>query len=440
MKERYKKISPIITLIVLILLGILFYKLNTIANFRSDDYNYHFSFANGTRISSLMDVVNSQKAHYSMMNGRMPAHFLMQLFTIYGKPIFNIFNAIVYMVYIILMSYMITKSWRLKPLTIIMLFIVMWFYTPAYGQTVLWMDGSFNYLWTATIVLIAFLPYRNPKLYDYKINQFIFPIIALIAGWCSETISAGLVFFQFWFILYWMYNKRKHVIPYVITMLMTFAGYCLMMFAPAQLKRLNNVSGGNISILRNLYHFIVVMANRYYIEIILLILLVSISAFLKRHKEINYMAILFFMTAVLSSCTLVAAGIEAISDRAFFGINTLIVISLSILVKNIFEGEQIYFNRMSAVYVLVLLPVFLISYRATYVDMVRTNKEFVKREAYIKSEKEKGEKEIHLKPITSKNDHNPFYLSPDISANPNHWQNTTKAKYYGVDKIILQNN
>ncbi len=435
LKINYKKISPIISILVIAAAAFLMYKLNVLTTFRSDDFNYHYSFADGTRISSFMEVVKSQAAHYKVMNGRIPAHFLMQFFTIYGKPVFNVVNTIVYIFFILLVLYMIKKSWKVNPLTFMTMFVVMWFYLPAFGSTVLWMDGSFNYLWTTVICLLVFLPYRNPKLFDYKVNQFIFPIVGLIAGWCSETTSAGIVFFQFWFILYWMYKKRPHVIPYIITMLTSFAGYCLMTFAPGQMQRLDRVSGGEIPILKNMYHFIVTMGTRYYIEIFVFILLISISIFLNRNKELNYLAVLFFMTAVLAACTLIMAGIQNINERTYFGIETLIVIAMGILIKNIFEDQLSTFQKMNLAYVIILVPLFLINYRAAYVDVRRTHNEYTKREAYIEELKSKGEKELNLKAINSTNDHSPYYLTPDLSPNPNHWQNVTKSKYYDVDKI-----
>lgn len=435
MKLSYKKVSPLISCLVVLFAVFLIYRLNVLTTFRSDDFNYHYSFADGTRISSFMEVVKSQAAHYKVMNGRIPAHFLMQLFTIYGKPVFNIFNTIVYIFFIVLILYMVRKSWKIDPLSFLIMFVIMWFYVPAFGSTVLWMDGSFNYLWTTTIVLFALLPFRNSKLYDYKINQVIFPIIGLIAGWSSETTSAGLVFFQFWIIIYWLCMKRKKIIPYVITMLMSFLGYCLMAFSPGQLQRLDRVSGGEIHILSNLYHFIVAMGNRYYIEIIMFILLMTISIFLKRNKELQLLSTLFFMTAILSSCTLVMTGVGSINERTYFGIHTFLVISLSILVKAIFDDQLSAFKKMSLAYVIVLVPLFLINYRAAYVDVKRTNIEYTKRELYIEELKEKGEKVLDLTAITSNNDHSPYYLTPDLSPNPNHWQNVTKSKYYGVDQI-----
>ncbi|UDM73832.1 DUF3329 domain-containing protein [Vagococcus fluvialis] len=439
MKNYLKKYSQVINILIIICVGILMYNLNYLTTFRGDDFNYHYSFADGTRISSLLDVFKSQVAHYKVMNGRIPAHFLMQTFTIFGKPVFNIMNTIVYLFFIGLVMYMINRSWKINGLSFFMLFIVMWYYTPAYGQTVLWMDGAFNYLWTAVIVLFALLPFRNPKMYDYKINQFIFPLIGLIAGWSSETISAGLVFFQFWFILYWIYTKRSNVVPYIITMFASFAGYCLMMFSPAQMNRLDSVSGGEINILKNIYEFIIYMSAKYYIEIILFILLLTISILLKRDKEKNYLAILFFATAILSSLTLVAVGILSVNSRAFFGVNTMIIISLSILIKNIFSEYLSQFNKMILVYAIVFIPLFATSYRATYVDMKRTSQEFYKREELISELKAKGEKELDLNAITSTRDHNPYYLTPDLSPNPNHWQNVTKSKYYGVEKINKAN-
>ena len=440
MNLKNKRVELVFGIIVVVLVGGLMYRLNSLTPFSSDDFNYHYSFLDGNKIGSLLDVIESQKAHYQVMNGRIPAHFLMQLFTIFGKSIFNVANTLVYMSFLMIIMYLIRGTWKVTPFSFVLLFIGSWYYLPSFGSTVLWMDGSFNYLWTTTIVLLAMLPFKNMNIYNHHVNKVIFPIISLIAGWCNETTSAGFIFFQICFIAYLLYTKKKHVIVYIVSIVMSLIGYALMTFSPGQLHRLDSVSGGKISLLTNINDFIVVMGDRYYVEVIIFILLLTISVLLKRDKEINYLATLFFVTAVAASTTIILAGVKTTPDRAYFGIHVFIIIAIGMLIKNIFMEQEIIFKKMGIAYMVVLVPIFLISYRATYVDVTRTFNEFNQREKEIKRMVANGEKELHLKAISSTNNHSSFYMTPDISPNVNHWQNITKSKYYGVDKIFLKTN
>lgn len=63
MKINYKKISPVISVIVVLAAAFLIYRLNTLTTLKYDDFGYHFSFADGTSLSSFMDVIELQAAH-----------------------------------------------------------------------------------------------------------------------------------------------------------------------------------------------------------------------------------------------------------------------------------------------------------------------------------------------------------------------------------------
>ena len=60
----------------------------------ADDYRYCFSYADGSRITSVEQIFPSMAAHRSSMNGRVIAHFLVQLFLMLPKAVFNPVNAL----------------------------------------------------------------------------------------------------------------------------------------------------------------------------------------------------------------------------------------------------------------------------------------------------------------------------------------------------------
>ena len=54
----------------------------------ADDFAYSFSFADGQRVDSLGDIFSSMAAHRLWMNGRVIAHFLVQLFLMLPPLVF----------------------------------------------------------------------------------------------------------------------------------------------------------------------------------------------------------------------------------------------------------------------------------------------------------------------------------------------------------------
>ena len=59
----------------------------------ADDYRYCFSYADDSRIVSAAQIFPSMAAHRHIMNGRVVPHFLVQLFLMLPKGIFDFVNA-----------------------------------------------------------------------------------------------------------------------------------------------------------------------------------------------------------------------------------------------------------------------------------------------------------------------------------------------------------
>lgn len=78
--------------------------LNCLTPMVGDDYQYSFIFNRPERIESLADVFYSQYIHYFEWGGRSVAHFLLQFFLLLGKPVFNVFNTGVTLLYLYLIA------------------------------------------------------------------------------------------------------------------------------------------------------------------------------------------------------------------------------------------------------------------------------------------------------------------------------------------------
>ena len=121
------------------------------------ELKFHISY-------SLLDIFRSYWNHYLGHDGRV-ANLPDFLFNgLLGKQLFNVCNTLVFG----LMAYMISRhSTRRNSATVLaMLFAYITAAWPVPGETLLWLAGSCNYLWTitASLLFIAYLLWhRNPK-------------------------------------------------------------------------------------------------------------------------------------------------------------------------------------------------------------------------------------------------------------------------------------
>ncbi len=186
---------------LLLLFGYLYY-LNANAPFFADDYGYSFIWGTDDRVASIRDVFVSQYAHYFTWGGRSVAHVLAQTFLYLGKPIFDVANSLVFL-FLILLIYWISRgerpTLRVKPVPVQVIFGLLWFSSVVFGETVLWLVGACNYLWTTVIVLAFLLPYtlayRGEDVFSQhpsfaSAGMF---LLGILAGWSNENSAAILL-------------------------------------------------------------------------------------------------------------------------------------------------------------------------------------------------------------------------------------------------------
>ena len=146
--------NKLLIAITLLIIGIAFWVLNCLTPEYNDDYSYKFIWDNerGKTIESIGDIFISQYHHYFSMNGRSIVHFIVQLFTgIWGKGIFNIINTLVFLCFVCIITRLYTN---IIPSNLLFGFCTIFLLYPIFSETVLWMTGSINYMWTSTVICL----------------------------------------------------------------------------------------------------------------------------------------------------------------------------------------------------------------------------------------------------------------------------------------------
>lgn len=206
----------------------------------SDDVLYNAN-ENGDRVSGLGEIFRLEYQQYNTWGGRSVVHVLARFFLMINKSWFNVASAAVYIIFIWLQYRHINGSRRLHLGLWLFLLMANWYLLPIFKETVLWLTGSFNYLWGTTIILAFLLPFRLYAEDDTHFNktrwQVIMPVAGFFAGWCSENTSgAGILFCLIAIGLVWLQKKRVPVwmLSSTAVAMVTFA---IMLLAPGNRVR-----------------------------------------------------------------------------------------------------------------------------------------------------------------------------------------------------------
>ena len=149
------KKETIYFLFVFVITALVFTALTFFTPLLHDDFAFLYKYGpkavirpTDEAVKNIADVFESQYYFYQTVNGRFSTHFLLQLVLLLGKNVFNVVNVLVFMGLILLM-YQYSKNYLPPSKGVYLLLFILcsiWFFTPYFGQTMLWAAGSLNYL------------------------------------------------------------------------------------------------------------------------------------------------------------------------------------------------------------------------------------------------------------------------------------------------------
>ena len=234
-----------IIIVSLFLIFVAMWVLNMLTPEFIDDFWYKFKFIQEELyttdpVTSFKEVVISQYNHYFNINGRVIVHTAVQMFTgIWGKAVFNIFNAAVFALFIYLLARCSGK--RVTALNILFTFAVVLFLFPELGTTMLWMTGSVNYLWSSTVVCAFLLAAERLKDMPLRTKHLLWGVLSVFVGWTHEGIAFPLAIS----LVVYVFTERKTIFTKAVFPLIVgfVVGALLCSLAPSTLSRANADSG-----------------------------------------------------------------------------------------------------------------------------------------------------------------------------------------------------
>ncbi len=437
------------TLITLSIVGIVFYVFNLMTPIYADDHSYSFSFATGKRIVSFFDIFPSLKAHYFKTNGRMVTHFFAQLFLLLGKDVFNIINAAAFLGLGLLI-------WQLSGINkkhslwfLVSVYIMLYWFTPDFGQSFLWVDGAATYLYGPVIALLLLLPYKAQikseidtglkKSVLLSLPLFLF---GMIAAGTVENIGASLIIVTGILSIYSIHKRKKASIWMSAGFFGTISGTLFLVISPGTSSRLETVGGiGGIGSFVWRGMDITASACQYLTPLALVTLFLLIFYILKnRWRNINEWQELYpFFIFVIAMITSIYSMIIApfFPQRAWSICIIYAIITLGNLISVMNFDKDVKMNIICVVTLATICT--LGSCYKTFWAIKQTNDLAIQRIEQIKKQKAEGKKDIYVSAIRAKNNaalkYSPYTATDDLEDDAKVWPNTSIAKYYGVKSI-----
>ena len=436
------------TIVVLTLMfGLFIFALNYMTPMIVDDYTYCFSFKDGKRITSVLQIVPSMIGHYDFMNGKLVVHGIFQILLMLPLEIFDFLNAVM----TCLLCYMIYEYiWRINHAVhnaVLYFFVTaaLWLFVPAFGHVFLWAAGAMNYVWTTVFLLLYMKPaYTDfPKEYSRGFRIF-YVLTGCIMGTLVESTSFAVIgFFIIWALDKIVLKKERVALWKLLPIVTMLCGYLLIVFAPGTLKKKINVHKDYVrSIIGGIQLYWVTF---FWLLIIGLLLTAIILLFFQEKKRLLEVAVWVFLSFGMNCMLSIAAyrpGRSMAGSAMFLIIADGILLSVlfdhavSLISKDSWMNKITWLCRIATGYVcLFMLYLLVFTLPSGVRDIHDTWRQIVEDENYIRAEVEKGEKDIRVPMIKSSTSYSASnelrYVDPEYYA----LQNKAMAKYFGARRI-----
>lgn len=435
-------------IIIMILFGLIIYIITCLTPKIADDFAWGYVSKTGEPITNINQIFVSMKNFYMTQNGRIFGEFYIQLFTLLGKPIFNICNAVVYTLVIYLIYKICNPNKDINNMVYIFIHLILWFFVPHYGQVVFWFSGACNYLWLSLPILIMILCFRMHsldinKLKDTIFNMILLFILGIVSGWSNENSSAGMIVIMFIYIIYFKKYKIQIHKWNISALIGAIIGFSFQILSPGNFSRLENTSSQiHTSIIFRF--FMITYFGFMFITGLLIILniifVISINKNKQYKNKIISNNIIFLFGAFITTYSMMAS--PTMPERTWYMVVVYLTIAIGICFNSIDLKNETILCKISILISIISILCFIVMALDTCICSYKLTKQTNEREKYIISEKEKGNLDIVVEEIKFKYpflaNHHALYGLSDITQDTQYFINQGVTKYYGINSIRLK--
>ncbi|GMO37631.1 MAG: hypothetical protein Ta2F_13850 [Termitinemataceae bacterium] len=384
-------------------------------------------------LESFSDIVVSTYNMYMTHHGRSPVDFLNFIFMfVKHKIIFNICNTVVYCLFGFLICFHVRPhNTSNYPLLFLLANVFLWMFVPGWGQDFLWLTGSINYLWTATMILLFLVPYRkrldNPSYAMNTTFSILWFFAGLFAGWSMENSAAGcaVILFAYFALRFVNSNRKQYVLFEILGAVGFITGFLLLIHSRGNLTpTFSDIVFRFVNVTR-----IFMLYGKF---LLVLSVLLGIEVVFFHKKKISAFIYLYFIAAFASVYSMVLA--DYFIERSFFMISVFLIITfLSLTFSILSEIKTRYIFVVLGLLTVLFVPSFYRGAKSIF-DCYML---YSAREQFIYEQKAKGITDIKVKaPIPAKDIHCGLFDGQDFLGNKRSvdykHQNGAKNLWYGV--------
>ena len=355
------------------------------------------------QIHSFKDYFKELWGFYFSWGGRIWGEFFAYLFLSIPKRIFDIINTFGYLVFVGLIYVNITGKMKFSPSLFVLINFLLFACLPAFGQDILWISGTANYMWSSLIPLLYMAFWR---FYLHKERNWMNSItvvivlvcLGILSGWSNENVSVSLILLAAGYMR--LYREKYSMIPqFAKTGIVSLViGSLILWLAPGNFVRFasEHHSRSIIHMIGNVFHNIGALFD-FESTLLLIISFVLLMFFVKTTRK--KVAALFMAAGIMSAVSMSVVG--GISGRVFLGCVVLMVIAVGLLYD---DWDDTLTIRQCRCFLMIAL---LLGMNTFYSDARTGIQDYANRWnqnlAIIQMEKEKGNLDVYVNPVTPKN-------------------------------------
>src|SRR3712207_259792 len=320
---------------------------------------------------------------------------------------------------------------------LVMVFFLIWNYTPAFGQSFLWVSGSANYMWAGLFVLSSLhISRRIAIIGDLSRIYILLPlvlILSFLAGWTNENMVVGLIVILTYEILKMFMDKSKGLGVLIMMWISSLVGFIIMVTAPGNSARMRMISeSGEIMRFSNMSS----LFSKYMLVIFVICLIfVALARVSDTKKNLeNEVYLLAGLISYWSMSLFPIVPIRAISVTImFFSISIVMSISTIDRRDNKLAAMIIGFVLLYGIYGFLNTVPYAMKYNSEYLSKYNA------RELIILDNKSSGRvQNVEVPSLPAKNRYMAGFDLEDCSKDPKNWVNVSIARYYSIGSVVLR--
>lgn len=276
-----------------------------------------------------------------------------------------------------------------------LIFTTFWVANPNIGQTVFWIVGSANYLWTNFFVVVwLWNLYRIQKQGDQRL-QIVMLVLSVLAGCSNESIAPFVVGLALLALIYDLWQHKRLFLNKILYFVAALLGASILIFCPGNFIRAEGshhawfskslLERVTIHLTERFFNHLALIWISYVVLLLLTIILLCARKKGFRFEKFNLGVVVLMLLAGIGTAFIMMAS-PSYPDRVMMSTFVFFLLAISFLVRELLNTcSKNVLYAVSAITVL-MTGVFIWSFSLMYAAYIRVYQQDQVRRDIVKTE------------------------------------------------------